>query len=556
MKRIVALLLGLLILGGCGYFVYTQYLAYTSDDFADAQDQVYLIGARQISEGTLSATQKSKFQSGIYYLSLEALESHFDIVGDYDAKLEILRLFKGEHLAEFRNQEGQLSIDGEGFKSEPILLEGETVYVPLNGLEDTLRLTIVGNAAINAFMVVEDNSGYGLIESYGGTKFYKDPLLESRRFSSPEGGLIPIGVEGEVLKVISSKLVPYYTSKDLESKIAFKAVVPKSLGLRFRDDEPIVLFWEYVGTRHPNTADIPDLAGANVSSPTWLKLLTGEGDIQLNYSDDYVAWAKSRDIDVWPLITNDFDPDKTSVLLNDMAHRDAFMDQLLAFLVDNNLKGVNIDFEDIHLKDQGKFTVFMAELVYKAHQHGIIVSIDVTVPDGSDNWSKVFDREKIGWFVDYMMVMTYDQYWASSPISGTVSGITWMKDNMRKIMTMVPKEKLVLGIPLYTRVWTESLSSTEPNKMKTKSKAITMKRTQEIIAEKKLTPIWDEENGQYFVSYFEGESIIKIWIEDLKSLQLKASLYKTLDLAGVACWRRGFEMEGTWPVIDKAMKGE
>lgn len=553
MKKWLLFIILIILISGGGYWAFQKYQAYTADDFTESKEKLILVGQREISVIPLIASQIEGLAQGQYYVALADLERHLRLYGDYDPALQKLRLLKDGHWIEI--DAAGATVDGQTFTAIPIIASGELVLVPLNGLEEALGLSLIGNAELKSFMVVDNGASYGLLENHDTLDFYRDAGLAKRRFVKPEGSLLEIGTEGSSVLYVSPKLVHYYGEAATLEGAVYKDEIRYTDHLRFKEGTPIYLFWEYVGSKHPDTSKIPDLAGANVSSPTWMKLLTGEGEIQLNYSDAYVQWAKTKDIAVWPLITNDFDPDKTSILLNSMENRDAFVERLLGFISDKGLNAVNIDFENMHLRDQDQFTQLMAELVYRAHEQDIIVSIDVTVPDGSDNWSKVFDRQRLGELVDYMMVMTYDQYWASSPISGTVSGITWMEDNIQKMLKVVPKEKLVLGLPLYTRVWKETLSTSEANAMVAKSTAITMVRAQEIIVEKALNPIWDPINGQNFVHYFDGETIVKIWIEDLKSLQLKAQLAHQYDLAGVACWRRGFELPEAWKTIGDAMKG-
>ena len=54
-------------------------------------------------------------------------------------------------------------------------------------------------------------------------------------------------------------------------------------------------------------------------------------------------------------------------------------------------------------------------------EQGLIVSVDVGVMGGSDNWSKCYDRQALAESVDYLCVMTYDQYWSTSPKAGPVA---------------------------------------------------------------------------------------------------------------------------------------
>ena len=115
----------------------------------------------------------------------------------------------------------------------------------------------------------------------------------------------------------------------------------------------------------------------------------------------------------------------------------------------------------------------------------------------------------------------------------------------------MPPSKLVLGVPFYTRQWTEE---TKNGKTTTTSKTLTMEAAQTIIKDKKLTPTFLAETGQNYVEYKEGEKLIRIWLEDETSMKARLELVKKYDLAGVASWRRGFEQPATWKVIQDALQ--
>ena len=66
--------------------------------------------------------------------------------------------------------------------------------------------------------------------------------------------------------------------------------------------------------------------------------------------------------------------------------------------------------------------------------------------------------------------------------------------------------------------------------------------------------IWDEKSGQHYAEYKEGKVTYKIWIEDDKSINLKSSLIHKYDLAGAASWRKGFESEDIWAVLEDNLK--
>src|SRR5699024_10415643 len=104
-------------------------------------------------------------------------------------------------------------------------------------------------------------------------------------------------------------------------------------------------------------------------------------------------------------------------------------------------------------------TQFVRELTPLMHEQGLVVSMDVTIRGGSEMWSLFYDREALGQIVDYMIVMTYDEHYAASPVAGSVASLPWVEKGMTDIEQHdgVPASKLILGAPTYTRIWTEKI---------------------------------------------------------------------------------------------------
>ncbi|KRF19799.1 glycosyl hydrolase family 18 protein [Paenibacillus sp. Soil787] len=313
------------------------------------------------------------------------------------------------------------------------------------------------------------------------------------------------------------------------------------------------LTWEHVITKNPDTSKLGDMPGLNVVSPTWFSLADGEGQIKNLADASYVKWAQTRNYQVWALFSNGFEPDRTSQALSTYDRRMKMIKQLLGFAQTYNLQGINIDFENVNLKDKDNLVQFVRELTPFMHEQGLAVSIDVTPKSTNEMWSMFYDRPALAEVVDYMMLMAYDEYWASSPKSGSVSSLPWTERSVTQLLgsEKVPPSKLVLGVPFYTRQWTEE---TKNGKTTTSSKTLTMEAAQTIIKEKKLTPTFMEETGQNYVEYKEGEKLIRIWLEDETSIKVRLELVKKYDLAGVASWRRGFEQPATWKVIQDALQ--
>ncbi|SDP11829.1 Copper amine oxidase N-terminal domain-containing protein [Paenibacillus sp. yr247] len=312
------------------------------------------------------------------------------------------------------------------------------------------------------------------------------------------------------------------------------------------------LTWEHVITKNPDTSKVGDMPGLQVVSPTWFSLADGEGSIKNLADASYVKWAQSRNYQVWALFSNGFEPDRTSQALSSYDRRMKIIKQLLGFAQTYKLQGINIDFENVYLKDKENLVQFVRELTPFMHEQGLAVSIDVTPKSTNEMWSVFYDRPALAEVVDYMMLMAYDEYWATSPKSGSVSSLPWTERSVTGLLgsEKVPPSKLVLGVPFYTRQWTEE---TKNGKTTVTSKTLTMEAAETIIKDKKLTPIFLEETGQNYVEYKEGEKLIRIWLEDETSIKARLELVKKYDLAGVASWRRGFEQPATWKVIQDAL---
>ncbi|GIP35481.1 glycosyl hydrolase family 18 protein [Paenibacillus sp. J2TS4] len=316
----------------------------------------------------------------------------------------------------------------------------------------------------------------------------------------------------------------------------------------------IHLTWQQVHSRNPDTSQIGPMPGVNVISPQWFHLENEEGQLKNMADSSFVQWAHSQNYQVWALVTNSFDPKMTSEALSTYDRRMYMIKQLVSFGKMYNLQGINIDFENVYLKDKENMVQFVREAVPLMHEQDLVVSIDVGIKGGSETYSLFMDREAIGPLVDYMMVMTYDEHWASSPKAGSVASLPWVEHNIVRIMEEdgVPPSKLVLGVPYYTRIWTEE---TKEGKTSVSSKAVSMERIQSLIAEKQLTPVFDEKSGQNYVEYNEDDNIkIRIWIEDATSMKSRAELVNKYNLAGIASWSRGFETPDIWEIIKETFE--
>lgn len=310
--------------------------------------------------------------------------------------------------------------------------------------------------------------------------------------------------------------------------------------------QPISLVWDYFGNYRTKEIDIHNKEAVNVLSPTWFELQ--ENGLIKNLADkSYVERAHANNMKVWGLFSNSFNKDLTHEFLEDAILRMSAIKQILTFVDMYQLDGINIDFENMHLKDKAGFVQFIRELTPLLHEKGRIISIDVTFISKSENWSLCYDREALSKIADYIIVMAYDENGTFSSRPGSVSSLPWVEKGIQQILREVPNDKLILGVPFYSRLWKE-VNVTNGN-IALSSMAVSMNKAEEWIKEQKVEISYDQKSGQNYAEKTIDNATYKIWLEDEVSMQKRIELMKKYSLAGIGAWKKGFEKDEMWNFI-------
>ena len=313
----------------------------------------------------------------------------------------------------------------------------------------------------------------------------------------------------------------------------------------------VSVVWDYFSIYGKAPQRTGTIEGVNVVSPTFFALKDGgRGEITANVGTqgiNYINWAHSNNYKVWALVSNDSNKVLTSTILNDYNLRNNLINNILSVAENYNLDGINIDFENIKMADKDVFSRFIIELAPRLRDLGKVLSVDVTAPDGSEDWSLCYDRNVLGDVADYIMFMAYDQHGKSSTEAGTVAGYDWVENSLKKFIDReeVDSSKIVLGIPFYTRVWTEENGKLD-------SFTVEMKETDNYIpggVEKE----WKDDVKQNYVEDQKNGKTYKIWIEDEESIKCKLELIQKYNLAGAAYWEKDRESDSIWKLISEEL---
>lgn len=329
-------------------------------------------------------------------------------------------------------------------------------------------------------------------------------------------------------------------------------------------DYKIQMAWHQVTTQDANSTITDVLQGSkgiNVISPTWFYLNDNEGNIASLASHSYVDYCHQNNIEVWALVSNLENPDvDTTAVLSRTSARQNLVNKLVSAAIEYDLDGINVDMESLEYEAGEGYLQFIRELSLKCKNNELVLSVDNYVPT---DYTAFYDREEQANFADYIIIMAYDEHYAGSD-EGSVASIGFVTDGVTNTLKEVPSEQTILGCPFYTRIWaltpktgaedTVEAASEDYVPHEVSSEATGMYTTQKRLEVNGVTPVWSEQDGQYYAEY-ENEGITyKVWIEDATSMEKKLEVMKGNNLAGVSFWKLGFETDSIWDTIIKYTK--
>lgn len=308
----------------------------------------------------------------------------------------------------------------------------------------------------------------------------------------------------------------------------------------------LTMTWEHVTLDNPNLGAQNAIPGLDVLSPTWFNLMDANGGMANRASAAYVESAHRRGYRVWGLVSNSFNAAMTTALFKNARAMNLFMARLIIYAKIYGLDGVNIDFEGMNETDRAQFVRFVARISELLRPEGLTLSVDVFIPANTKS-SRSHDRGELAKYVDYVMLMAYDEHWRTSPRAGSVASMPWVTKAVEGTLAEgVPPSKLVLGVPFYMRRWEETKAN---GGVKVKGYTLTMAEAEELAAKRGAQMQWLETPGQYYFTYVANGKVQKIWVENAASIERKLSLVGKYGLAGMAGWRKCHEKPEVWDTI-------
>ena len=339
----------------------------------------------------------------------------------------------------------------------------------------------------------------------------------------------------------------YIQTEDISEPEAIEARTAKKDSYeRITRDHKINLVWHQSTSTESNDAMAEmtaEMTGVNVISPTWFSVTDETGTISSLASADYVKLAHDAGREVWGLIDNFNEAFDETTDLAYASVRSRIIEQLLAEAASCGMDGINVDFENLKEAGIPHYLQFLRELTSAAHAQNLVVSVDTPVPQA---YTMYYQRGEQARFVDYMIVMAYDEHFAGSEKAGSVSSLPFVQQAVEEMTRVMPSDQVICGIPFYTRVWTEKFGQSAIT-----SEVLGMDGAKNYAKENQMTETWDASLGQNVATVETSDARYTIWMEDEQSMEEKLKGFQSADLAGVAEWKLGFERADVCSLISE-----
>ncbi|TCT16309.1 spore germination protein [Natranaerovirga pectinivora] len=303
----------------------------------------------------------------------------------------------------------------------------------------------------------------------------------------------------------------------------------------------------------PRTVEEIDNVGEHL---TYLNIFSYEmnPDGTLRQINDEEAIQAALANDVYPImvITNledgQFSQDLATTVLQSDELQNVLLQETLAIMEARGYAGVDFDLEYLGEINREQYNEFLRRAVELFNPLGYSVSTALApkyYPDQPGILYEGHDYEAQGQIVDYIYFMTYEWGWSGGP-PRPVAPINEVRRVIEYAASVVPNDKIMMGIPLYGYDWTLPYEPGGPF-----ARSLSPQRALEIAREYGVEIEYDEDAQAPFFTYIDedGNSHI-VWFEDARSIQAKFDLVKELGLRGFYYWVLGRDFPQNWLLIE------
>lgn len=489
-----------------------------------------------IDNGSCNKNDYFAYKNDIY-ISKNCLNNNRLIDIHWDKDYNKISIFHKYNYYSITYDSNSAYINSKSYNKKGIFyIKNDELYINISYLKDNFIKDIYISNKNNKFIISSTKKIYNVnsdtIILNGGNNSKKIKIKRNSKihiYNYSVGNYVLCRTSNNYIGFIdSTKIIPYSSTKTIQC------------ASNKRMDE-ITLSWDLQSKQINDFKqfDIPDCI--DILAPTWFELEDNNNFFNSIDSKEYIDYVHSKNKKVWATFNNSFNKDLTHNILSDAHKRSLVVDRIIDISLSKKFDGINIDFENVYMKDRQLYNVFIQELYCKVKVYNIPLSVDIAVLSNSETWSKFADRYTLGQYCDYLILMAYDQNVSGK--SGSVGSIPWIEYGVKNLLESVDNNKVVLAVPFYTRLWEESYKN---NELVVKSTSLKISSAKKLINKLGIKLSYDEKTGQNYGKKVVDGVVCKIWNEDTVSLKNRLKIVKKYNLVGRGVWALSYGTPEMW----------
>lgn len=539
--------------------IYPDKYAY-SREMADMNEYFQLFGASDVAiiVGNERIEDRGTYQNGVVYFPLSTAERLFTDRFYYNSEEGKLLYSTSTDIYTVDLNDGSQGYTYEGnFTSTDhrlAFVQGEELYISLDYVRKFANFQYTFYPEPNRVQVYTNWDSELVAELVKPTSIRYQGGIKSDVLRKAEKGEIVTVLEpmetwtkihttdGFTGYVENTKLGEAYSQAGTPVNDAYNPMADYGSG---NADDSIILAWHqiYYADKGENLNSFLDGSeGVTVVSPTWFYINSSSGTFDNYATKDYVDNAHNKGYKVWALVEDMTNAKNYSEyeLFSSSVNRKALINNLVNAVIEVGADGINVDCEYVNKETGEHFVQFLRELSIETRKNGLVLSVDGYVQNQGNLY---YDLREQGIVADYVVIMGYDEHWAGSE-PGSVASIGFVEGGIQAALNSgVPSSKLINGVPFYTRLYRTEGADVS-------SQAIGMDEAQNWMANRGISPTWDDVACQYYIKFEDGTAVSEMFVEDKESMEARLSMMKGYNLAGVACWKLGLENKDIWSVLN------
>lgn len=280
---------------------------------------------------------------------------------------------------------------------------------------------------------------------------------------------------------------------------------------------------------------------------------TVEGDLISIKDEALIEISHEYQTEVLMVFSNmdeegEFSPDQAHVLLANETLQQEVVEKLLVEVEKKGYVGIDVDFEYVKEEDRNLYTKFLDYLTQIFNKAGYMVSVALA-PKPSDLPGPLYeahDYEAIGAIVNQVFLMTYEWGYSAGPPMA-VAPLDKIKEVLEYAVSLIPKEKILMGLPNYGYDWSLPYISGKSPKAQVLSNTQAVDRASFYKAE----ILFDIPFASPYYYYTDNNDVEHVvWFENAKSIEEKLNLVEEYGIRGVRYWNVMKDFPQNWLVIN------